>query len=815
MADEQPESKTGKSILAEQLVRLGLEIDYNEAQLKRDLDPVMASLVKKLEGVAKASKLEDGMFGKNFFEDKIKAITGFDMSLVTGIKNLIAYGQASKNLNVDNKEFYNSLNLMGKGLVKVADLWRKKSVAEKEASKQSRETQSELANLDEQVARMEGMDKANNGTNLLSAGLEALGPEAATAAKGVQGMTVATEEATVAVRVFASAATLGLAAVVAGVILVGKTIYQMIVQAVNARAEFKKFDQMFGGIGSEGIQRGIKQMRDLNRELWGLGYSTEKVGEVVFNATQQGLNFSRAIDTKLVGSILELSGATGVATSEIGNLYTELLKTTNIRIESIKEIGDTWVAFNRFAKNTTTLGAVAFSTFKEGIMSSANALGIAANKGEAFTNKMTKDLMALSSLATNLSASVSGLNDMFESAGSLISSPDSPFRTLLAISGGANINQMLTNQFDKTEAMLKGITYLQQLNKSFGQNIQVTAQVAAQQLGISKEMAIKMINMRKDAIDDMRKAQEEISGLQTNAVKDAFNKVNSDLSSQWNRLKTMFTTFFQNAFGGSQGMGRLVATLERVITRFRDALTDSNNPDGLVGKLTRFVDKVADWVGNKLTAIIEWLEKTIDMFLRPETNVIAKLLEYIVNALMLPMFLLGQMLGRGLKSVLPAWMTGGYQETSEDIVNELRNKARLSNPMTSQLNNPLTRQLSANQDRQNELSSQINAMDKYNPDTVTYGRDAEGNVGFMTIAQKQFAAEEEKRKLAEAALLIQKEISTDIKQVVTNTAIRGSQPQQNQQNKRAEQASPVGNTVASILRANSWGLSDGIIEAMK
>jgi hypothetical protein len=815
MADEQPESKTGKSILAEQLIRLGLEIDYNEAQLKRDLDPVMASLVKKLEGVAKASKLEDGMFGKNFFNDKIKAITGFDMSLVTGIKNLIAYGQASKNLNADNKEFYNSLNIMGKGLVNLADMWRKKSTAEKEASKQSKETQSELANLDEQVARMEGMDRANDGTNLLSANLEALGPEAASAAKGVQGMTAATEEATIAVRVFASAATLGLAAVVAGVILVGKTIYQMVIQAVNARAEFKKFDQMFGGIGSEGINKGLQQFKALNRELWNLGYSMEKVNEIVFNATAQGLNFSRAIDTKLVGSTLALAGASDTAASEIGKLYTELLKTTNIRVDSLEEIGNTWVAFNRFAKNTSTLGQVAFGTFKEGIMSAANALGIAANKGEAFTNRMTKDLMTLSSLATNLSTSISGLNDLFEGAGSLISSPDSPFRTLLAISGGANINQMLTNQFDKTEAMLKGITYLQQLNKSFGENIQVTAQVAAQQLGISKEMAIKMINMRKDAIEDMRKAQEEISGLQTNAMKDAYEKVNSDLSSQWNRLKTMFTTFFQNAFGNSSGMGRFIATLERVIARFRDALTDSNNPDGLVGKLTKFVDKVADWVGNKLTSIIVWLEKTIDMFLRPETNVIAKLLEYIVNALMLPMFLLGQMLGRGLKSVLPAWMTGGHQETSEDILDELKRKGQISNSMTSQLNNPLTSQLSINQDRQGELSRQVSAMDKYNPETVTYGRDAQGNVGFMTIAQKQFAAEEEQRELAKAALKIQEEIAVATKQTAINTANKGTEQQKQHQPRPAEQASPVGNVAAAILRANSWGLSDGMIEAMK
>jgi hypothetical protein len=460
-------------------------------------------------------------------------------------------------------------------------------------------------------------------------------------------------------------------------------------------------------------------------------------------------------------------------------------------------MGNSFIAINRSIKATGVLGQVSFNTFKEAIQTSANALGIAANKGEAFTNKMTKDLTALSALATSLSIGISSLNEKFEEAGSLISSPDSPFRVLLAVSGGAGINQMLSNQFDKTEAMLKAVTYLQGLNKSFGNNLQITAQIAQQSLGVSKNEAIKLINMRQESIDAIRKAQQDIAGLQTNATRDAYEKVNSGIMDTWARVKTMFSTFFSRAFGSSEGMGRFIAKLEDFINNLKNKLENSD----WIKRLSNVIDKIADWIGDKLTGILTWIDKAMQEFMDPNTNVITKILEHITNALMLPMFLLGQMLGKGAWSVM--FGRDGEEEKKKMISEYGGGSGNNTNPMLAQINNPLQQQLSANQARQNELTKQSDALDKYSPEAITYGRDATGNVGFMSVGQKQFAAEEEKRILAEKAMKLQQDIADNTK-IADATDRKSGTP-----NATPSSLSPVGSAGLKIgMSAATYGLSD-------
>ena len=346
----------------------------------------------------------------------------------------------------------------------------------------------------------------------------------------------------------------------------------------------------------------------------------------------------------------------------------------------------------------------------------------------------------------------------------MIGAPDSPFRTLLALSGGANINQMLSNQFDKTDAMLKGVQYLQEFNKSFGGNIQLTAQVAAQQLGVSKEMAIKMINMRQDTIADMLKTQKELAGLQTNAAKDSYEKVNSGVMDQWDRMKTMFTTFFQNAFGSSTGMQGFFIKLEGFITKIRINFESG----GWLDKLTKVVDKVANWIGGKLTDILTWIEKTLDEFMDPETNIITLIVKHITNALMLPFFLLGKMLGAGLVSMLPWILRSSDADNQIAAARKQEIGGSSSGGVLDNISNPLldhiTKRRDNNKNQVSSISNEQSSLSKFSPDAITYGKDAYGNLGFMSIAQKQYALEQKKEAL-------EKKVALDTEEIANNTKI--------------------------------------------
>jgi hypothetical protein len=748
-------------ILAEKLIKIGIDLKMpNQDYIDRRLNPALAEINKKLKQFSKDSELGPGsIFGKGFFLEKAKELTGFDTSLYTGTKALIQFGMASKDLNVDNKEFYNSLGLVGKSLVNVASFFNQTKKARQEDADQAR---SDLADLDEQANRAAGMNRLLESSDALSANLEVLGPEAAEAAKGLDAAGTAAEAATIEIGTFATVATAGLALVVAAVAAIGIGFYKMLGQAITARAEVKKFDELFGGGGPGAIQKYTQTLKALNRSVWTLGYSLEKVNEVVYAATAAGLSFSRATDTQLVSSILELSGATGEASTAIGELYTGLLKTTRIGVPAIKEMGNTFIAFNRSVASGTYIGRVSFSQFKEAIDSSANALAIAASRGDEFTMKMTKDLTSLAGLANSLSLSISGINNMFEEAGNLLTSQDSKFRALLAVSGGAGMNEMLTNQFDKTDAMLKATTFLQNLNNQFGKNIAITAQVAQQVFNVPKEMAIKLINMRKEAIDEIRKAQQDISGLQTNATRDAFEKVNSGLSDMWQRIKTMFMVFFQNAFGNSSGMQNLVSKLEGLLGRVKNMMESG----GWLPKLTTAIDKLADWVGNKAADAIQWISTTLDNLMSGKTT----FFDIVMNLLKQAAYAVGRAIGWGFRSTITGPLghllgedkSGINSETGlslEDLLD--KNASNLKNTLT----NPLYNQLSVNKKRESEISSERDQYNKFAPDAITYGKRADNTVGYMSIAEKQYLLEKEKKELEDQDREVQKQIAYTLEKI--------------------------------------------------
>ena len=515
--------------------------------------------------------------------------------------------------------------------------------------------------------------------------------------------------------------------------------------------------------------------------------SLEKVNGVVLDATKQGLNFSRAIDTKLVESVLTLTGAIagpdGTAAA-VGELYTELLKTTQIDVSSLTKLGDGLIQMNQYIKSTKTLGQINFSQLSESIKSSANALGIATSKGKQFTESMIKDLTTLTTLASTLSMSVSDLNSKFEEAGNLISSQESGFRTLLAISGGANVNQMLTGQFDKTDAMLKGIDYLQKLNNSFGKNINITSQVAAQQLGISKDMAIKMINMRQDAIADMRKAAEEMSHMQTKTAKDAFDKVNSDLSSAWGRIKNMFVTFFQNAVGNNSGIQGLLAKVEGFLGKLRHYMEDQNKPDGWLAKLRKIIGDIATYLADKLTPLMDWLNKKLTEFSKPGAkNPMVQIWENLVAALERASFEIGLKIGAGMaKGAFKLTPLGYALNKASDWWDKKRGRG--GNPSGAEdyrvsQNSYLQKSADAEGYKAGEASTKRDALDKWNPETVTYGKMSKGGPsGFMTVGQKQDQLDQEKKDAEEKQMEYQRLISVNTENMAKDLHTLTNQQQQ-------------------------------------
>jgi len=735
------DNETTDKVLMKRLAAIGIKIEVDQDYINRQLSPAMAAISKKLNQLSKESKMDkDGIFGAKFFQDKIKNITGFDYALIKSTKTMLGYGLASKNMNLDNQEFYKSLGFISKRLVDVASgitSWRK---AGKDASDQSKENTSSLASA---------LASADKNSATLAAGLDSVATSA--------------EVGAVEMGAFATIATGGLALLAVAIVGIGAAFYKMFTSAMSARDEVKKFDQLVVGMGQQGVTEFAGKLQHLNKAVWGLGFSLEQVNGVALDFAKAGVSLGRSLDTNLVSSVLTLSGATGVASSEISGLYGELLKSTKISVDSLTAMGDTFTRFNQIVFNGTNLGQVSFATFREAISSSANALAIATARGEEFTNKMTRDLMSLSGLATTLSLSVSELNGLFESAGSLISDQNSPFRAFLAISGGANINQMLTNQFDKTDAMLRGITFLQNLNKSFGENIQITAQVGAQLSGLSKETVIKMINTRQETIADMLKAQQQLATIQTDATKDAYEKVNSDLTSVWNRIKTMFVTMFQNIIGGSSGMNNLLRSVENFLMDFKRTMEHS----GLIDTLGKIVDKVANWLGNNLVPMIEFVNKMLSDFANPDKSIWKSLIDLIVDGLKLPFFLLGQLAGEGFRAAMANVSILGMKpfagaKTREQIEKELSEKRGVLGSFGNNRNMP---ELDYLNNRLSAIDKQEGQLSKYSPDTVTYGKTAGGKVGFMTVGQKEYALEEEKKRVQAEIAKNTKSAAEDIHEV--------------------------------------------------
>ena len=281
-------------------------------------------------------------------------------------------------------------------------------------------------------------------------------------------------------------------------------------------------------------------------------------------------------------------------------------------------------------------------------------------------------------------------------------------------------------------------------------------------------MAIKFINMRQDAIEDMRKAQEEMSQMQTTTAKEAFEKVNSDLASAWGRIKNMFVTFFQNAFGNNSGIQGLLSKVEGFLARLKGYLEEESE-NGWIAKLREIIGNLATWLADKLDPILDWIGNQLDELLKPGAgNPLVNLWEYIKNMLIKNAMKIGLLIGAGMLiasnpigaliagTVLGAIGLASMYAPDEDNTDPMAGKKSEISKLRGQAGQHTA--------KINDITSKRAALDKYNPETVTYGKmknadGTEGPAGFMTVGQKEAQLDEEKEK-EQAAL---KQIQEDIK----------------------------------------------------
>ena len=133
---------------------------------------------------------------------------------------------------------------------------------------------------------------------------------------------------------------------------------------------------------------------------------------------------------------------------------------------------------------------------------------------------------------------------------------------------------------------------------------------------------------------------------------------------------------------------------------------------------------------------------------------------------------MGYLVGKGilqgvLGSVLKYGTVGGwiYSALTGDSSSS-KSSDSSSNAMAAQINSPLNSQLSGDKRRLGEISNESSELTKYAPDAITYGVGADGQTGFMTIAQKQFALAEEKKKLEARTLALTNSIAENSKKTV-------------------------------------------------
>lgn len=528
-------------------------------QTSSDFDSNINKSLTAMQSKIKA--FNDSTQFKDSFFAKMPGISGMFQKLLPdvarGTQAMILFGQASKS-GEDNKEFYNNLSLIGKLLVNITPHFN-----------EAAEGASALRN---------GLAKFANTTGIVAIGL--------------------------------------ITAAVAGLTWAFKF---SIGAAIEYQTELNKFNILMGGVARDRINKFNTELNDTIKATAALGLGLSNVFSVVTGYIKGGLNPHIALQKELVSVTGQLAVISGDSAESMASFFSKIMVGSKITTENLNSLGNSFVSINRMAEKSGLLASVSFTDVKEAISSVGTALLLASNRGSMFTDTMAKDLVSLTTLSKTLGVSVSEINGKFEEASNLLNSPDSGFRAILAISGGANVSDMLSNSFNKTDAMLKVASTLERLNAGLGGNLNLMGQIAQQSFGISKEAAIKYATMTQEQKHAIIDAQRSAEKMRTDGVTDAYNSVTGTLEVTWDKFKNVMMMSFQRAFAGNSGIQNFLGNMTDKLNSWVSGFGDPNSPaQQFVDKLAATFSKIADglsWLFDNLVPIMDrignWLNSII------------------------------------------------------------------------------------------------------------------------------------------------------------------------------------------------------------
>ena len=416
--------------------------------------------------------------------------------------------------------------------------------------------------------------------------------------------------------------TFGFGILFEGFILILQGLRNIIGAAIDWQNKLNEFSKLMGGIARNRIILFNNEINNNLKALSGYGFALGDTLDSIGGYIKNGLNPAIATNVSLTKATLQLSAVTGESAESMASFFSSIMRGSGLSVKSFQNIGNSFTKFNKSAELSGKIGTISFDTFKEAINSVGTALLIASNKGERFTEHLTADLAGLAGLAQALNVSVSTINASFEQAGNLISSQESGFRAILAISGGANINDMLTNQFNRTDAMIKISTKLETLTKQFGGNLNILGQVAEQSFGMSKDMAIKLATMTGAQKKALEQAKQDAEYMKSGGLEDSWKNVTATFTSVFDRFRNTLFNMFQRALSGNSGIQRLLDHMGATLQRYLVQLSNPSSPiSKMVTKLGGFIEKVFSGADSFFSKLIPWIDGLINWV----SNIFSKL----------------------------------------------------------------------------------------------------------------------------------------------------------------------------------------------
>ncbi len=423
----------------------------------------------------------------------------------------------------------------------------------------------------------------------------------------------ATESEFIELDVVADIASFGITALITVLALAAQGLWNTVTAGIKWQDRLNEFSKTMGGIGKDRLYIFNAAVNTNLKSLQEYGFALGDIISSFDTYIKSGLNPAIATNQNLTKATMQLATVTGESASDMATFFSGIYRGSRLSLGQFEKIGEAFTTFNAAAEKSGKIGVISFGDFKEAINSVGTALLIAASKGDKFTEHLTSDLMGLTSLSKTLNISVSSINSLFEQASNLVNSQESGFRAMLAISGGAGIKQMLTNQFDRTDAMLKVSDKLEQLTARFGGNLNIMGQVAEQAFQIPKDVAIKFAQMTGEQKRAIQQAKQDSEYMKSGGLEKAWTNVSTTISTISDRFRNTIFNMFQRAFAGNAGLQRVLDHIGETLGKYMRELSEPNSGiSKIVDKLGEWVGKFFDWTDSVITDIIPKLEKWIN-----------------------------------------------------------------------------------------------------------------------------------------------------------------------------------------------------------